>query len=1588
MSVYNPGDPQYLGFIDSNGDGISDIGGVNSPIENKSFALLRTNPRLTTNIKVIVDSNELMYLGAFKANKELSKVEFQKYSIKSSGSFASDISKFYKNVPNSLRYEILRKYSDLSVYSDFQNQYETQYQYGATHNSTKLYDEQYRMFAPIWLDKNTPKKFVIYRVEDVDYDEKYSEDLAGQNQRVLDLLNKATIIKTFDLSKNSEIGKYIHKHVNDKGFPSAPITMNFKEREKSFFNGIDIVKGGFASKSEVLDNSYTSVDYPEIFSNEILTKGFYRHGLVCANIMNLEFLFDDNTAEDYKVYRYFGLYVDDIDEGSFGVDNVDSNGFISPNTNSYKTLYNVQETSLSAIDMLIKEEDLRIPTLNYLKDKNGIFYHIKNNVSIEKEYDIPVSTNGSTINEFRGFAKTGKRLTAVSKNSNSKGFIKITIKETPNVNDRFFIGDKSEIEIENNNLGTFTFIADDALPAGTFSSNRFSNKGSHEQIANAISQSIKKVSLIDYKLHVDGKSIIIEDFLDGNRRRQTAFGIFKLNNVDFIEVNDGEKDSVEMDSSILSQWDIITPIAGSSNGELIYVDFKEIGDLQIGEYIKTKKLDKFSKIIEINKDPFDESLWRVILDKAIKLPEDNVFDTYKIYEVVHGKFAAYDFKDFDFDFYSTRNSDIGDLIAVDTYSDDVRIISALDYPTTGTPDQGVDVGMNAIVFYGVDATADIETGEYVVLSTGERLEIFDVYLAIEGTLIEIVPSTPLPTAVTGQWPTVFYNGGVHISENSENIIKEPQDYFTWLSPVISDDPEVEVGNINNEYDRLNENELKDTALISRLVPSICKFHLKDSSNAKNLEYILNTNEAFGINNMSPDISISSNRNVDYLNMEHFHFNQAPEYYLNHEETDLTNHTNISIGQFSNDLSIQSLKSTTFNYFNQRLIFNGYENINNGIGAIIPVSEVDWVDNKLRVNYSKFSGGSGQNDSSTVFRGLRYIFRKRKESDKIEPSEFENTFEVNDYKFATIVNYVDTKNTENSVSYDVIKNDIFKFICVYININVVSNDIKYLDRYNVYELSDITNGGNIINTEIQFEIDFAGSEWGSENQDAILKASNFAILDGTADFEKYITKNSDNGYSWLLFELGGDTWGLKVANVLDKTEIIVKGYPYKWNTGSNTPLPIRLDQAQFSLVGLGTKFTYFASGSNEFANLLEQINAYNFAARFNKYGEITYTTILKDGTEINNQFVLKVENGVSFVKPSIAKPSTDPDRPKAYQLKTGSIGDVITEREDGGYVTILNRMNGNYIPLFNKVVGFTDIHTMYKIPEKTFDERKRLIYNKFNYLGISFESHKERETGFGYIKNYFYHKVNDEDSKGVLKLSQTSDKLPIYPKIGEIAIDKKDINLFKSKYSSDFFNKAYPAGKNELVHGTLSPIEKENFFASTVMKVKDTYDITKYSQTREESIEALDRIKLNNLNETSIHWTEDVDTIYADFYLPKAISNELKEDYIQNQFKTYVEPINSYGDKTSIEDDLDIYIDNNISTRFIIDNISVYGIEQKGFKTEFTSVNDPSSLKLNNYRELTNYAVQGYQGDSLSFRLIYNKKPGYSYKLRVHIKIQA
>ena len=1472
----------------------------NDNLEKKSFALLRTNPKLSSNIKLIVNSIGDMFLGAFKANKSLSKVEYQKFEINEDGSYSNDVSRFFKGVPVNERFQILKKHSDLTTYSDYAFQYEQQYNSGASFNSTKLYDEQYKVFAPIWIDRQIPKKFVVYRVLDVEYKEQYSEDTLGQNSRILELLKNATIIKTFDLTKESKLGKYLHNHAYDKGVPKSCINFNFGGEGATEFKGIDTTNGGFANKKEFLAESYLRKDNPEIYANELLSSGFERHGIISANLINMEFMFDDATAANYEIYRYFGLYVDDIEEGSFNVDTISRSGIISIKPDTTTVKYDLTDTALDAEDMLPSSSDLELPMLSYVKLGENDYTNIINDRSFG-DLKLPVSVNGNRITPDE-FIIIPNKLPISQINASNKGFIKFEITEIPNLNDRFYIGDKTEIEIAGNSLFDFICIADPTISQGTFSGNKFSTQGGLNQTAIAISKLITKITT--YICTVDGASIIIEDYAAGDNRKRMSFGVLKLNLTNFIKVITGSSNSIGLTDPQFNDWNLYTADGGSKVGASFLVKSSDLANVSIGQYIKEKNLNKFNKITNIVKDHKDQLSYRIILQKAFKTPNDNIVQLYEKFRPSFGKFSAYDIKDFDFDFYSTSNSDIGEL--------QIELETETEYNTN-----------------------------------------FD-------RLIPVLKAEDIDT------------------DNNQD-------------------------QIYSEYDRLSENALQDTALKSRMVPSIMKFSLKNGTNARNLPYVLNVNESFGADNLSPNIVSDAGRNSDNLNMEHFHFNKVTDYIYEHPYSEsLKSYTDFNS---SSGISIDALKSTKVDYFKIHFKWSGLFKPTNGVFG--------WVEDEARNLFTKFENAIGNLNASTVFRGLRYVYKKRKEDVKSNPTEFISGTEVNDYKFGVILNYKNDQS-KNSVGYTVIKNDVFKFICVVLDLNVVSNDIITLSRSITYTAKDIKLNDEIVDSVIPFKIDLSDerTDWD------ISEPSVYAVVaeGNVGSFLSSVTPIGDGSYSWVYFTIGTGTYGFKVIRVASNNEVIVLGRPEAFDPSSGPTTGVKLPDSVINGIPLDQEFKYWRTGDSGWKNLFEEIVSYKFASRFNKFGKIDYITINETGESLND-FVLQIEDGVDFVKPSVLTTSANSDKPKAYQIVSGEIGKVINTRKDGGYYTLLRRFNGDYNPIFKDCVSFTDVYNdqgifipeigkssspeflntyYYGIGSGTgagyatsyMDVRKYLIYSKFKNTGIAFGSFKNTNDKYGFIENMYYHKVNDENSKNLLKLSETSDKLPLYPLIGEIAIDRTDFNVFKSKYTKDYYIKSIQGGRFERTYGTLNPIEAKSFMVSTIMKVKDVYDLTSFTSTIESGIDSLDSIRFNKLNKSAIHWLENDSEIIADFYLPKSIYNELLEDGILNSFSKYVEADKSYGDKSSVKDDLEIYVYENIVNRFIIDNIEVYGIQGKNLETGFVSVNSPEEITTGGYTAQTNFDIQGYQNDGLSFRLIYNKKPGYKYNLKLHIKIQA
>lgn len=279
----------------------------------KSFALLRTNVGLTTNIKIMVDSNYNLTLDSIDSKEELENSKYKKKSFIKTNYFDELISYFYNGLPSETAFHIKFEEDVDAMATDFTHQYDELYQYGARNiTNNKNYAEEFEYFAPLYIYPNKlPKYFIIFRVDGPGMITLNSSNFKNE------ILNKLKTIKIFDLTKKSQLGEWLDTNFNNNNFfPIAPLDVSFENLEFTKWNGIDYESGGYTSKSAFLEDLYESEK--EIFEFEkYIFDGYRNNKVVFPNILNMSFLFDDTPANEnnlrkWSINRYFGFYLDDF----------------------------------------------------------------------------------------------------------------------------------------------------------------------------------------------------------------------------------------------------------------------------------------------------------------------------------------------------------------------------------------------------------------------------------------------------------------------------------------------------------------------------------------------------------------------------------------------------------------------------------------------------------------------------------------------------------------------------------------------------------------------------------------------------------------------------------------------------------------------------------------------------------------------------------------------------------------------------------------------------------------------------------------------------------------------------------------------------------------------------------------------------------------------------------------------------------------------------------------------------------------------------------------------------------------------------
>ena len=191
-------------------------------LDKTSYNILRTNPKLTTNIKIVTDQDNV-YLESFNANEQLSKKRFKSFKVDPDFStYDKDLYRFYSegSFPSNLAYQVKTNFSRSSVLANYGEQYEMFYASGTRSIGSEVYTQDLGMLAPLWLDEQVPDYFVIFRLDDPAAVNNLNatnaldgkDDAQTSEDFTKNVLENCTAIKTFDLTTNSPIGRYIRNY--------------------------------------------------------------------------------------------------------------------------------------------------------------------------------------------------------------------------------------------------------------------------------------------------------------------------------------------------------------------------------------------------------------------------------------------------------------------------------------------------------------------------------------------------------------------------------------------------------------------------------------------------------------------------------------------------------------------------------------------------------------------------------------------------------------------------------------------------------------------------------------------------------------------------------------------------------------------------------------------------------------------------------------------------------------------------------------------------------------------------------------------------------------------------------------------------------------------------------------------------------------------------------------------------------------------------------------------------------------------------------------------------------------------------------
>ncbi len=1053
---------------------------------NVSFQLLRTNPKLTTNIKLTVDSGGDLWLNSINANSQLSSQKYKRFSITETSNHEVNLHRFYDNgkTPPNISYQLGSTIGLNAVAKDLKDQYDFDlYSSGAKYLTDKQYSEKFTYFAPIYLDKVLPKKFVIFKIPGAS---NYTAGQGKSNSSTLttqefatDLFTNAKIVKIFDLSESSKIGTYLTNISKNPMFTDNPLYVNYKSGGYSIYRGASISSGTYVELPELVSD-VLSRSLPLLKVEQFVTLGFERNNIVHPKILNLEFLFDDSTANPYEFNRYFGVYCNDIDLEEFEVNlNTMYQLSLSQGTSDNDQIFPINFIQSDDISFnLINTDGVKLRGMGISQDlsdiyrnrtsKDTLFFPYLKTKNQQIHLIKPLSWNQSdTLADFRlddtqfdlglTFGPTDliTQETADISTINSKSTLLIEILNTPKHLDKLRIyhpsGSKFSPLDNGGKYDELVFVSSYFTGNESYSLSYLPGTGGSviyinadkdlDQIAEAIVNVVSDLT----DSSITGVSMNTHAFIQIQSYGDT-YGSLKIRSLEQVTVTPKFKindkfttDLIFADGGFLNRPH---PIIALGNAIKLVGQFDNIVVKTTQNWSKISRICNLTDSIKTGLSDaqqaqaiidFKTKASIALVDKETVNVEYNKIEIRKNFKPSIGVLSIFETMDFNF---STYTSDYSRNLLLDLYKDfyipentllldftkyTYKLIGDGNVSINGTTYSSTTAG-NPLIWQNTTALS-----KYTVTSNGPSGKPILVYgLKLPNTTLSQT-STTYPNRLDIPWYDESQDIQNYIGSFSIKADHAPIDP---TSPTYTYRDKFTQSNLSSEYHAYLENYITDFATDGRVIPYITKWGITDSTDVRGNPYRLNSDILFGKDNFGPS---------------HRETSTTPEK-LTHEWFYIESNFG-----YTKDIS---LSRNNFYYFDQPLLISELISSASYFDEYFTyIPAVDGVQvGRPQYRYSLLSKNKFTGQYETVFKGSLFRFYELTRSQ----TPVSNSTRFEDYKFTAILKPVkeDPRVVKQPVKYRIIENTDSKSITALIELAVgyksQLSDSIFLHNWNTAE----------------------------------------------------------------------------------------------------------------------------------------------------------------------------------------------------------------------------------------------------------------------------------------------------------------------------------------------------------------------------------------------------------------------------------------------------------------------------------------------------------------------------------------------------------